>query len=127
MKLIVSLIMLYAGAAMAQSLTDDSLPYITDPTYLATPRHTMGEVSEYQQNFQMDDGFYVIKVRYDSTWCSVPSVVGAVPHYQAEFSVYQVVDGKEILVGKPFGGQFTHFKCYEDVPKDLIQKAKTLK
>jgi hypothetical protein len=100
------------------------LPYGNWSYTTESKPHTIGEASEYQKNFQMEDGYYIIKVKYDSMWCSIPAVVGAVPHYQAEFSVYQIIDSKEFLIGKPLLGTFTFFKCFEDVPKEIIKRAK---
>ena len=35
--------------------------------------HSTGEPSTHIQNFKIDgDGYYVIKVRYDSVYCSIP-------------------------------------------------------
>lgn len=44
----------------------------------------------------------------------------------AIITVYEVIRGEKIIIGKPFDGKYTEKGCFEDNPKYLLEKAKKL-
>jgi hypothetical protein len=77
------------------------------------------------RNYQDETGFYVIDFDFDNSYYLVPATnPPGQPHYQATITVYQIVDGKKIIIGESFDGQYTEKGCFEDDPKYLIDKAR---
>jgi hypothetical protein len=75
--------------------------------------------------YKDSSGFYVIKFVYNDTYCMIPATYPAgCPHYSATITVYEVMDGDTVVIGKPFPGTYTGGKCYEDEPAGLIDQAK---
>lgn len=79
------------------------------------------------RNYQTDKRFFVVEYNINTNWCTVPAIAGAQPHWGADISVYEVIEGKQCLVCKPFPGQYVQGGCFEDKPKDLVEQAIKIK
>lgn len=77
-----------------------------------------------ERTYQDSTGYYIIKFLYNSQYCMIPSTYpSGQPHYSAIIEVYKIIDGKEKIMGKSFGGIYTSNGCFEDDPKYLIKEA----
>jgi hypothetical protein len=77
--------------------------------------------------FSDSTGFFTINFVYNEARCTIPLTYPAgCPHYDAEVTVNQIIDGKPILLGKPFPWTYTKQKCYEGNPATLVRYAKVL-
>lgn len=85
------------------------------------------EISHASRNYQDDTGFYIIDFEYYTGSCMVPATnPPGKPHYAATITVYQIIDGKKVMIGKPFDGQYIPGGCFEDASDYLVEKAKNL-
>jgi hypothetical protein len=79
-----------------------------------------------QRTYQEAGHFYVIDFDYSTDYATIPLTnPPGQPHYNAEITVYEIVDGnkKQLAI---FGGQYTANGCFEDDPKYLVDKAKQI-
>ena len=72
----------------------------------------------------------VIRWRYDSISNKTVSDAEAYRpwvHYIAEVTVFRLTNKDSLIVGKPFWAEYVPHGCFEDDPKMLVAKAKTIK
>lgn len=127
LTLIIISCVLIAQAAMAGEGGRDmaSWPVYSDTTE-AVPT-LPNEIAHDSRNYQDDTGFYVIEFEYYTGSCMVPATIPlGKPHYAATITVYQIIDGKKVMIGKPFDGQYIPGGCFEDASDYLVEKAKNL-
>lgn len=79
------------------------------------------------RNYQYGKRFFVIEFERNEDWCTVPAIANAQPHWGAKISVFEIINGKQILVCDPFDGEYTAKGCFEDDPKMLVEKAIRIK
>jgi hypothetical protein len=78
----------------------------------------------YMRTFEADGHFYVIEYFVGSNAdVRGPSTLRAQPHYAATIQVFEVLNGRRMLIAKPFGGIWTPDGCFEDEPQALVKQA----
>lgn len=114
-------IILFADPATYEIIEDDAI-YSNTLEY-----HWENSMQTATRNYSDSTGFYVIHFAYNDGYARVPATnpPGA-PHYDATITVSRVIDGKEVQIGKPFGGTYVEGGCFEDASDYLVKLAKEL-
>ena len=60
----------------------------------------------HERMLEYADRFFI--VHYDvcrghACWTTIPAIMGAQVHFEAKISIYEVINGKKVLLAGPFG------------------------
>lgn len=96
-----------------------TVPWITESAIAAGGTNKLPTAIE--RTFVEGNNTFVVRYEYDPRFCTIPATIPpGQPHYSARISV--TLNGNPF--GNPFNGEVTPNGCFEDVPSDMVDKAR---